>query len=58
MMGISEMQRMIRLEREVEELKARLTIVERAESYENSDALAPRRRPVRPRKDETLPPAA
>jgi hypothetical protein len=59
MMGISEQQRMIRLERKVEELEARLAVVERADSFENAESIVPRRRGRPPRKLEPdLPPAA
>lgn len=44
MMGILEQARMRALEQKVEELEARLAVVERADSYENSDAIVPRRR--------------
>ncbi len=58
MMGISEQQRFNKLVAKVEELEARLAVVERADSYANSDEITPRRRPGRPRKDETAAPAA
>lgn len=60
MMGISEQRRMTTLERKVEELEARLAIVERVDSYATADEIVPRRRPGRPpRKIEPeLPPAA
>ena len=57
MMGILEQARMKALERRVDELEARLAIVERADSYENSEAIVPRRR-GRPRKVETEAPSA
>lgn len=59
MMGISESRRMQALERKLEELELRLAVVERAESFENSDSIAPRRKPGRPaRKVETEAPPA
>lgn len=58
MMGISEARRMVEIERKLEELEARLAIVERADSYATADSIVPRR-PGRPRKVQPdLPPAA
>jgi hypothetical protein len=48
MMGISEQVRMRALEKKVEELEARLAIVERADAYESAEAIVPRRKPGRP----------
>jgi len=50
MMSLMEMARMKALEQKVEQLEARLSIVERAESFAVQDE--PRRRPGRPRKIE------
>ena len=48
MMGISEARRMRELETKLEEIEARLAVVERADSFENSDSIVPRRKPGRP----------
>lgn len=58
MMGISETQRFNALVAKVEELEARLAVVERADSYENSDSITPRRRGRPPRKVEAEAPSA
>ena len=50
MMSLMEMARMKALEQKVEQLEARLSIVERAESFAVQNE--PRRRPGRPRKIE------
>jgi hypothetical protein len=58
MMSFLEQARMKALEKKCEELEARLAIVERADSYENSAAIVPRRRGRPARKVEPEAPSA